>query len=82
MLVEGDQDVHLLNVNLGLLLVHLEGLRLGHLLNHAHLTLRYPAELDSDGGPRNQLHLPLLNLFNVLQGDLLGKRLVPLTLQS
>ena len=80
--MEGNKDIHLLNFDLRFLLVHLEGLRLRHLLNHAHLALRDSTELDGDGGPRNQLHLPLLDLFNVFEGDFLGKRLVALSLQS
>ena len=72
MLVEGDQDVHLLNVNLSFLLVHLESLSLGHFLDHAHLTLRNSAEFDSDSGTSNQLYFPLFNFFNVLQGDFFG----------
>ena len=82
MLVEGDQDVHLLNVNLSFLLVHLEGLSLGHFLDHAHLALRYPAELDSDSSASDQLDFPLFNFFNVLEGDFFGKRLVPFSFDS
>ena len=54
MLVEGDQDVHLLNVNLSFLLVHLKSLSLGHFLDHAHLTLRNSAEFDSDSGTSSE----------------------------
>ena len=80
--MEGDKDVHLLYVSLRLLLVHLEGLSLRYFLDHAHLALRYPAELDSNCGPGDQLHLPLLNLFNVFKGNLFGKRLVSLSFES
>ena len=79
MLVEGNKDVHLFNVNLSFLLVHLEGLSLGHFLNHAHLALRNSAELDSNSGTSYQLNFPLFNFFNVFQGDIFGKRLVSIS---
>ena len=82
MLVEGNKDVHLLDVDLSFFLVHLKGLSLGHFLDHAHLALRNPAELDSDSSTSDQLDFTLFNFSNVLEGDFFGKRLIALSFNS